>query len=150
MVNETKGLNILWVNCRSGSIILTQPSFSIMSVTFTNMLAMWLCGDVSKNIPPYSIMRAKDVRYVNSGNQKLSNMKYLVKQVIRAVGIANRHYLVVRNWSPRKLMDLYLGVRNFFDFTFLSINKRRRYEKISRKTYFNLLSKRKGKLFGEQ
>ena len=40
MVNETKGLNILWVNCREGSILLTQPSFSTPSMTFTNMLAM--------------------------------------------------------------------------------------------------------------
>ena len=27
MVNETKGLKILWGNCRRGSIILTQPCF---------------------------------------------------------------------------------------------------------------------------
>ena len=77
-------------------------------------------------------------------------MKYLVKQVIRAAGIANRHDLVVQNWSPRKVMDLYLGVRNFFAFPCLSSDKRRRYETISWKTYFNALSKRKGKLFGEQ
>ena len=40
MVNETKVLKILWVNCRGGSILLTQPSFSTPYMTFTNMLAM--------------------------------------------------------------------------------------------------------------
>ena len=77
-------------------------------------------------------------------------MKYLVKQVIRAEGIVNIHDLVVRNWSPRKVVDLYLGVRNLFDFTFLSSDKTRCYEKILWKTYLNALTKRKGKLFGEQ
>ena len=64
MVNETKGLKILWVNCRGGSILLTQPYFSIPSMKFTNMLAMWFFRDASKNIPPYRMMRLKDVKHV--------------------------------------------------------------------------------------
>ena len=36
----------------------------------------------------------KDDMHVKGGNQNLSNIKYLVKQVIRALGIANRHDLV--------------------------------------------------------
>ena len=40
-MNETKGLNIPWVNCCGGSILLTQPSFSFLSMTFKNMLVMW-------------------------------------------------------------------------------------------------------------
>ena len=74
----------------------------------------------------------------------------MVKQVIRAAGIPNRHDLVVQNWSPRKVMYLYMGVRHFFDFPCMSSDKRIRYETISWKTYFNALSKRKGKIFGEQ
>ena len=116
MVNETKGLNISWGNCCGGSILLTQPSLSFSSMTFTNMLAMWFCGDISKKIPPYRMLRAKNVMHIKDGKKKLSNMKSLVKQVMRAAGIANRHDLVVRNWSPRKVMYLYLGVRNFFNF----------------------------------
>ena len=116
MVNESKAINILWGNCCGGSILLTQPSFSIPSTTFTNMLAMWFFGDICIYIPPCRMLRAKDVKHVKGGKQMLTNMKSLVKQVIRAVGIANRHDLVVRNWSPRKVMDLYLGVRHFFAF----------------------------------
>ena len=94
--------------------------------------------------------RAKDVMHVKGGKQKLSNMKSLVKQVMRAAGISNRHDLVVQNWSPRKVMNLYLGVRHLFAFPCLSSDKMSRLETISWKTYFNALSKRKGKLFGEQ
>ena len=111
---------------------------------------MWFCGDIYKDIPPYRMLRAKDVMHVKGGKQKLSNMKSLVKQVIIAAEIANIHDLVVRNWYIRKVMDLYLSVRHFFAFTFFSGDKKRRYEKISRKTYYNALSKRKGKIFGEQ
>ena len=106
--------------------------------------------EIFLKIPPYRMLRAKDVKHVNGGKQKLTNMKSLIKQVIRAAGIANRDNLVVQNWSPRKVMDLCLGVRNFYDFTCLSSDNRRLYETISQKIYFNALSKRKGKLFGEQ
>ena len=44
----------------------------------------------------------------------------------------------------------YRGVRHFFDFSCLTYDKRRRYEKMSWKTYFNFLMKRKGKIFGEE
>ena len=56
-------------------------------------------------------------------------MKSLVRQVSRAAGIDNRHDLVVRKWSPRKVMDSYLGVRHFFAFTWFSSDKKRLYEK---------------------
>ena len=96
------------------------------------------------------MMRAKDVKHVMGGKQKLSNMIYLVKKVIRDAWIVNIYDLVVRNWFPRKVMDSYMGVRHLFAFPCLSSDKRRRYETISWKTYFITLSKRKGKLFGGQ
>ena len=96
-------------------------------MTFTNMLEMWFCGDISKNIPPYRMMRAKYVMHIKGGKQKLPNMKSLVKQVIRAAGVANIHGLLIQKWSPRKLIYLYLGIRHFFDFPCLSSDKRRRY-----------------------
>ena len=77
-------------------------------------------------------------------------MKSLVKQVIGAAGIANRHNLVVQNWPLRKMMDLYLGVRHLFAFPCLYTDKKRRYETISSKTYYTALKKWKGKLFGDQ
>ena len=128
MVNDTKGLKSLWGNFCGGSILLTQPYFSFPSMKLPNMLAMWFYGDISKNIPPYRMLRSKDVKHLKGGKQKISNMKSLVKQVIRAAGIVNRHDLVVQNWSPRKVMDLYLGVRHFFAFPCLSSDKTRRYE----------------------
>ena len=134
MVNETKGLMILWGICFGGSILLTQPSFAFPSMTSTCMLAMWFYGDISKNIPPYRMIREKVFMHVKGGKQKLSNMKSLVKPVIRAAGITNRHYFVVRKWTSRKVMDLYLSVRHLFDFHYLSRDKNRRYETISWET----------------
>ena len=148
MVNETKGLKILCGDYCGRSIILTQPYFSIPSMTFTNMLAMWFCGDISKNLPPYRMMRVKYVINVNGGKQKWSNIKYLVKKVIRAAGIANRHDLVAQNWFPRTVMDLYLFVRHFFAFPCLSSDKMRRCEKISWKTCQNGRAKYLGRSDG--
>ena len=56
------------------------------------------------------MMRSKYVKHAKGGKQRLTNMKYFVKQVIRAAGISNRYDLVVQKWSPRKVMDLYLGL----------------------------------------
>ena len=64
MVNETKGPNILWGNCHGGIILLTQPSFSILSMKFTNMLAMWFFRDIYIYIHPYRMMRVKYVKHV--------------------------------------------------------------------------------------
>ena len=76
-------------------------------------------------------------------------MNILVKHVMRAAVIKNWNDLVVNCWSPRKVIDLYGGVRHLLAFTCLTYEKRRRYEKMSWKTYFNIFIERKGKLFGE-
>ena len=90
------------------------------------------------------------MKQVKGEKKKLSNMKTLVKHVMRAAVIANQNDLVVDWWSPRKVMDLYGGGRHFFSFPCLAYDKRRRYETMSWKTYFNVLMKRKVKLFGER
>ena len=97
MVNDMKGLKILLGNCCEGSILLTQTSFEFLSMTLPNMLTMWFCGDIYINIPPERMFSLKYVKHPNREKQEISNMKYLVKQVIRAVGIVNRHDLVLQN-----------------------------------------------------
>ena len=77
-------------------------------------------------------------------------METLVKHVMRAAVTAKKNDLVVNCWSPRKAMELYVCVIHLFDFPCLVYDKRRRYETRSWDTYFNVLMKRKGKLFGEQ
>ena len=77
-------------------------------------------------------------------------MKTLVKYVMKAVVIENINDLVVIFCPPKKVMDLYGGVRHFLTFPCLTYDKRRHYEKISWKTYFNVLIKSKRKVFGEQ
>ena len=68
----------------------------------------------------------KYVNQVNSGKQNLSNIKALVKHVTRTAVIANQNDLVTNCWSPRKVMDLYGGVRHFFAFPCLTYDNRRR------------------------
>ena len=45
-VNNIKGLNILWGNCRGGNIFLNLSDFSFISKTLPNMMSMWFCGDI--------------------------------------------------------------------------------------------------------
>ena len=95
------------------------------------------------------MLQCKDTKQVKGGKQKLSNMKTLVKHLMREAVIMNMNDLVVTFCSPRKVMELYVGVRHFFAFPCLTYEKRRCYETMSWKTYFNVLMKRKGKQSGE-
>ena len=92
-------------------------------MTLPNIFSMWFCGDISKNIPPYRILWCKDVNQLKGREQKLSNMKTLVKYVMRVAVIVNCNGFFVSCWSPRKVVDLYGGVRNFFAFPCLTYEK---------------------------
>ena len=149
-VNNIKGMNIPWVNSCRGNIILTSYEFLFPFMTLPNMLSMWFCDDISKNIPPYRMLQCKYMKQVKCEKQKLSNMKTLVKHVMRAAVILNMNDLVVTSWSPRKVVDLYVGVRHFFDFPCLTYEKRRRTRQCHGRPILVCLTKRKGRQFGEQ
>ena len=102
-------------------------------------------GIYAKKITPYRMLRAKDVMHVKGGNQKLLNIKSLVKQVIRAAVIANRHDFFVQKWYPRKVMDLYLGFRHLCAFSCLYSDKKRRYETIFSEDILQCVFKTEGK-----
>ena len=138
---------ISWNNCRDGRIFLLPQNYAFPSMTLTNLLMMWYCGDRSKNIPPYRMIRGSDMREKKGVIQKLSMMKKLVKNSEQGVRIVNLPHLLVHNCTPRHVLDLYNAVKHLF--VFPSLNKRRRLEKISWKTYYNILCARKGYLLGE-
>ena len=73
-------------------------------------LMMWYCGDRSKNIPPYMMIRGSDMREMKLGIQKLIMMNKLVKNVEKGVLIMNLPHLLVQNWTSRRVLDLYNAV----------------------------------------
>ena len=111
---------------------------------------MWYCGDISKNIPPFRVLKGVDVKDVKGGKQKLSNMRGLVRHVERAAGIVNLHHLVKTDMGTRDALDLYHAVKHLFKFPSLINGKQRRFEQLGWKTFFNILAKQKGRLYGEQ
>ena len=145
------GIMISWGNMRHGKISLLPSDYKFPCLTFSNFLTMWYCGDCSKNIAPYRILRAADVRHLKSGKCKLSMMKKLVFHVEREAAIVNLSHLIKRNgkWTTREVIDLYNAVKHLFQFPTL-ITTKRRYECVSWKCYYNLLCKRKWVLYGEQ
>ena len=114
------------------------------------MLCMWYCGDISKNIPPYRLLKAVDVKELKGGKQKLSNMRCLVRHVERGAAIVNLRHLVKKKWETRDVLDLYHAVKHLFEFPSLVNGKQRRFEQLGWKTFYNILAKRKGRLYGEQ
>ena len=69
--------------------------------------------------------------------------------VEQAESIVNQPHIVCNDCTAEHAFALYNAVKHLFFFDSLKVGKRRRYESISWKTYYNNLSKRKWKLLGE-
>ena len=78
-------------------------------------------------------------------------MRKVMKNVERAAHIVNLPHLVKKRMNEQDSFALYHAVlKHMFKFDCLRVGKKRRYETISWKTYYNILVKRKGKLMGER
>ena len=139
---------ISWNICRDGIILLLPRNYVFLSMTLTNLLTMWYCGDRLNNITAYWMIRGSYMREMKGGIQKLSMKNKLVKNVGKGVRIVNLTHLLVQNWKSINVLDLYNDIKQCFSFP--SLNKRRRLEKIAWKIYYNILCARKGYLLGEQ
>ena len=64
---QPRGLVISWNNCRDGRIFLLPRNYMFQSMALTNFLAMWYCGNRSKNIQPYWMIRGSDMREMKGG-----------------------------------------------------------------------------------
>ena len=69
--------------------------------------------------------------------------------VERAASIVNQPHLVRKYFNAEHEFTLYNAVKHLFPFDSIKVGKRRRYESILWKTYYNNLSKQKWKLLGE-
>ena len=86
---------------------------------------------------------------MKGGIQKLCMMmKKLLENLDKGVRILNLPHLLVQNWTLIHVLDLYNAVQHLFALP--SLNKRRRLKTISWKTYYNILSTRKGYLVGDK
>ena len=77
-------------------------------------------------------------------------MRSLATHVERGANMVGLPRLIVKKWEPRNVLDLYDAVKHLFAFYTLMHRKKRRFEQLNWKTFFNILSKRKGRLLGEQ
>ena len=63
--------------------------------------------------------------------------------------IVNQPDLIKNYWKVAHKFLLYHAVKHLFMFHLLRVGKKRRYETISWKTYYNIFSKWKGNIMGE-
>jgi len=142
-----------WQTCLGGGkskIVLAPPDYKFPVLTLETLILRWYCGDRTKNVPPYRMLSGKDLPAMKSARHMLCMMRKVIKHVERAaVEVANRKELVIRRrpWRPKDCKALYDGVAHFFK---IPGKQKRRFSQISWKTYYNMLEKRKWKLFGEK
>jgi hypothetical protein len=66
-VNQPRGVVLSWNNCVNGNLRLVPNTFVLPSMPFPNLIRMWYCGDLPKNIPPYRMLHPGDVKHLNYG-----------------------------------------------------------------------------------
>lgn len=155
--NKKPNILISWDNCKEGKINLLPSNYTFPKMSFPNMLTMWFCGDKGNNIPPFKLLKSSDVSHMRSEKGKkrivgpcyLSNMKTLVEHVEKAAmieGCSDLYRKCQLRHSTKDVLDLYAAVKKYFAFPRESNGKRRRLETMSWKSYYNIMSKRKGAL----
>jgi len=97
----------------------------------------WYCGDKSRGIPPYRVLRAWDVAHIKGGKCKLSMMRRVVDAVCRGATVVNQPQLVKKNMKEPEALELYQAVKHLFHFPALE-KKTRRYETLSWKSFYPL------------
>ena len=115
-----------------------------------NLIRIWYCGDLQNDIPPYQILRGIDLNESRNSRATLSMMRILMKHVEGAAGIVNLTHLVKKCMNENDSVSLYHAVKHMFKFDCLRVGKKRRYETISWKMYYNILLKRKWQLIREK
>ena len=128
---------------------MLPDKFVFPNHTLSSLVVAWYCGNQTTGIPPYKVLRAWDVNEVKGMKQKLTHMRKLMKQVEKAARIVNLPHLVKKKMTEKEARFLYTSTRHLFLIP-SEENKTRRYETLSWKSYYNLLSKRKWRLFGEK
>ena len=136
-----------WRNYLGGKIRLLPESFVFPTMPLPNLVRMWYCGDVLSNIPRYKMLRTCDVSHLKHGKCKLSQMKKLMGHVERAASIVNQPHLIRKDCTVEHVFVLYNAVKHLFLFDSIKVGKRRSYESISWKTYYNNPSKQNWKLW---
>lgn len=142
-------LAISWENCENGNINLLPNNYDFPSIPFSNLTTMWYCGNVEENIVPFHMLRASHVKHLKHGKQKLSNMKRVINWIHDAARKVGKPELILadsRRWTVAKSVALYEAVAPLFKFPALGLSKTRRFETITWKTIYNILTDRKGKL----
>jgi hypothetical protein len=133
----------------NGRFQLIPQSFTFPSLTLASLVTSWYCGDYSKSIPPYRYLKPCDVKHIKGGRQKIMHMKILMSCVEKAAKIVNLPHLIKRKMNDKDAITLYNSVKHLFRIP-AGEGKKRRYETLSWKTYYNMLSKRKWRLYGEK
>ena len=133
---------------RNGKLNLLPDNYVFPSMTLQSLIFMWFCGDWPNSIPPYKLLRYWDKSSIKNGRQKLSMMKKVIEQVVRGATIVNMQALVNPNMREENCLELYTRIKHLFWFPSTE-KKARRYQSMSWKSFYNILAKRKWRLYGE-
>lgn len=134
---------------KNGHFQLLPDNFTFPMLTLSSLVIAWHCGNRCKGIPPYKLLKGVDVRGIKGGIVKLSQMRKLMSCLEKGARIVNKSSLVKSNMTERDARNLYDSVYHLFKIP-AEETKKRRYETMSWKSYYNLLGKRKWRLYGEK
>lgn len=107
------------------------------------LMNLWFCGIESEGVPPFRfVKKGCEVHHIPRGTKVLSDMKYLMKHMQRAIeelGMWSED-----NWTEQRVRAVYNIVNGRFNF-----KSNPRYHSLAWSTTARALYRRKGKMIGE-
>ena len=139
-----------WSNIQDGVIKLLPKDYKFPVLPLNNFIIMWYCGQKADRIPPYRMLSYRDVKGMVGGKQKLCNMKKMAKYVEEAANRIGRSELASGpQYTVPKAVALYNAIEFKFRFNNIKLSKKRRFETIGWKTFYNIMAKN-GSLYADE
>ena len=134
------------LHCYGGTLNLLPKDWKLPDMTFCQFLCMWLCGDQSRGIPPFRLLKTIHLSTIEKWAKEIPcKMRYLTSAVERAAVEAGAWEDNPRMWTKPKVMAMYDKIYVRFKY---KAKYKTRFHELSWRTINNQLYKNKGKLVG--
>ena len=129
---------------------MLPQGWRVPSMTFVQMISMWLSGDKENGVPPLHKVNCYHWKgHATQYRRVSSDMKYLMSHVKREATSKNVWWGDDHDWTTGQTLIMYENVFHKFCYPSKAGVRRQRFDEFSWRTVVNLVRNHKGQLVGE-
>ena len=133
-----------------GAFHMLPQGWRVPSMTFVQMISMWLSGDKENGVPPLHKVNCYHWKgHATQYRRVSSDMKYLMSHVKREATSKNVWWGDDHEWTTGQTLIMYENVFQRFCYPSKAGVRRQRFDEFSWRTVVNLVRNHKGQLVGD-